>query len=129
MAAKQSKKSEVKTTEGPMAAISVHPRVARMQRLGTYELQAPGQRVISQMDITAASEKASKVMAEERKEAEIKAPTSQPEVVNGPQSNMVDTVRGDVLKQDELQKEKAKVKSKSQERREAAIKADKAKKK
>lgn len=126
MAAQKSHKTEThKVESGPRAAISVHPRAARMQRLGTYDLQAPGQHVVSQMEITAASEKASKVLAKERETAEIKAPTIAPEVVSGRKNNMIDTVRGDVLKQDEIQKENAKVKSKSQERREAAIKAAK----
>lgn len=121
MAAQKSKKTEThkQVTERPRAAISVHPRVARMKRLGTYHLQAPGVHSITTHDIAEATEKAYKVMEAERQEAPEVAPES-PVVVeedtpkaSKSASNMADSVSGDALRQEE---------SKSEQRRKAELK-------
>ena len=61
MTARKSKSNDKR----PRAVID-HPRVARMKRLGTYELQKPGRYIVSTTQMADASENAKKVMQDER---------------------------------------------------------------
>lgn len=125
MAAKKSNThSEVQTTEGPMAAISVpvDPRRERMKRLGTYELQSPGLHIVTNHDMARVSKRAERIMAEERgvpAEAEVSQPVAEGATV--PTDNMVDT-SADALRKEEAAAER---RAKDKARREAKKAAEK----
>lgn len=114
------KSNKTQVSSEPVA-VSLHPRRARMEKLGTYGLQSPGFHLNNSADAAEASEQAMKVLEAERT-VERAVDSGVPEAPAPAGDGMTDSVSHDAKRQAEIKAAEEKAAKKAQEKADKAAK-------